>query len=417
MMKHFRLALVVFASVLNFARAEDQENHAPPTEIPDFSNLDEYIYEPKSTLNLSMRRLSGAKTTFSGTGSIPTANAPGPATGTGFQRTYTDGAVNPDTRIASRVNSDGNPATDPTAGGQISDPIAPDGKTNSWAYTADTQAVPGGLVAFHSYTADVTDPTIRTRTANSANGVEVSVSRDMGKLFGTRASWSLLAGVSMNDIAATTSDHVQATITTLTDLYSLDGQALPAAPYTAPSTTTTTLVDGNGNPLLDSSGSTQSTTADNSVLLSSQPVARDVKTAIDTASVSARWKVRGSYLTLRGGPVVSIPIFSRLHASFSAGPALVYAGSDYTVTQSFQPEIGSELTTTDTSAAKHFLTGYFADASLQLDLTDRAGFFAGAVFQSSGSYSQSVNSDTGHYVTKIDLSSQQGLRAGMTVKF
>ncbi|HUR56666.1 MAG TPA: hypothetical protein VM029_03080, partial [Opitutaceae bacterium] len=72
-MKQLRLALVVFASAAGMALAQDEERRAPPVEIPDFSNLDEYIYEPKSTVTLGMRRLSGAKTSFSGQGRINAA--------------------------------------------------------------------------------------------------------------------------------------------------------------------------------------------------------------------------------------------------------------------------------------------------------------------------------------------------------
>ena len=64
------------------------------------------------------------------------------------------------------------------------------------------------------------------------------------------------------------------------------------------------------------------------------------------------------------------------------------------------------------------MPGYFADITIQYNLTDTAGFYAGGVYQSAGSYNQSVSSGgTDAYSTKIDLSNQEGLRAGMTVKF
>jgi hypothetical protein len=63
-MKYFRLVLVLSASALGALLAQDEERRAPPTHIPDFSNLDEYIYEPKSTVILGFRHLSGAKTSF-----------------------------------------------------------------------------------------------------------------------------------------------------------------------------------------------------------------------------------------------------------------------------------------------------------------------------------------------------------------
>ena len=50
-MKHLRLALLVFAASAGSLCAQDEQQQRPPTEIPDFSNLDDYIYEPKSILS------------------------------------------------------------------------------------------------------------------------------------------------------------------------------------------------------------------------------------------------------------------------------------------------------------------------------------------------------------------------------
>src|ERR1041385_2495784 len=128
-MKYFRAALVVFATVLSVARAQqddDQSRRTPPVEIPDFSNLDEYIYEPKSTVTLGFRHLSGAKTKFAGTGKIVSPEDPGALAGANLERVYHDGAVHPDTRTTARLDASGNPVIDPESGSQIFDPIAPD---------------------------------------------------------------------------------------------------------------------------------------------------------------------------------------------------------------------------------------------------------------------------------------------------
>ncbi len=430
-MKHLRLALVAYVSVLGFARAQDDQNRAPPTDIPDFSNLDEYVYEPKSILSISMRQLSGAKTTFSGTGSLPSPDTPGPATGANLFRVYHDGSVSADSRLAGRTDSGGNPIIDPLTGGQAFDPIAPDGHTNTWSYADPSQVRPDGFIEFHSYSAEVTDPTVRHKDANSSYGVEVAVSRDMGSLFHTKATWSLLAGVSMNDISAKMSDHVQAAITTITDVYSLDGQTVPAAPYTSPSSTSITVVDSSGNPVLNDDGSTQTVTNDTSVLLGNQPVNRTTNTVTDSMTVTDRWKLKGAYYTFRVGPTVWLPISKRIKLSLSAGAVMVVAGTYYSVTQTFEPPLGAEITDapvvvsgtdytsndSNSSSVYKFMPGYFADASVQFDLTDHAGFYAGAVFQSAGSYTQQLETDTLHYLTKVDLTRQQGLRAGMTIRF
>jgi len=416
-MKYLRFALVVFASALSVAHAQDEERRAPPTEIPDFSNLDEYIYEPKSTVTMGFRYISGAKTSFSGTGRILAPNDPGPATGANIARGYHDGAVLPDGRFTARLDSSGNPVIDPETNSQVFDPIAPDGRTNTWAFSDDRQLTADGFVAFHTYSADITDATVREQKANATAGMDLAVSRDMGKLFGSRMTWTLTAGMSVNDISANTMSGVQANLNALTDYYSLFGRTPPAAPYSAPSSTSENVVDASGNPVLDANGNPQTVSIDTTVLLANEPVGRQTITTTDSTSVTNRWKLKGAYYTFRAGPTVWIPITSRLRLSLSGGAAFVYAGTDYTVTESFAPEIGAEISETNSSQANKLLPGYFAEASLRFDLTERAGFYAGAVFQSTGSYDQKIEAANANYTTKVDLANQSGLRAGMTIRF
>jgi hypothetical protein len=416
-MKNLRFALVVLASAAGIARAQDdQQQQRPPTEIPDFSNLDEYIYEPKSILSYGYRNLSGAKMQFAGKGSLAaTGEDPGALTGRNLARIYHDGSVSPDSRTAPRLDSSGNPVRDPDTGSQIFDPISPDGRTNTWAYQNSSQASTEGYIAFHSYTAEVTDAGVRTKDSNSNFGMEVAVSRDMGKIRNSRFTWQLIAGLSVNDITGSKNDAMRAQITSLTDLYSLGGMVAPAAPYSAPSSSTTTVLDSAGNPVLNADGTAQTVTTDTTVLLDNQPTVRttDTKEGI----VNNRWKVTGAYFTFRGGASILLPFTSRFRMMVSAGPALMYAGSNYSVTQTLQPDTGSEITDTSQSSTSHLMPGYFADAALQYDITERTGFYAGAVFQQSGSYTQDVNSDAAHYTTKIDLGRQQGFRSGVTIRF
>jgi hypothetical protein len=389
-MKYLRFALVVFASAVGIVRAQDDERRAPPTEIPDFSNLDEYIYEPKSSVTLGFRHLSGAKTTFSGRGSVPAPEDPGPTTGANLFRLYHDGSVEPDTRIAPQFDPAGNPVLDNNS--QVFAPITPDGKTNTWSFGDARQlSEANGYVAFHSYSADITDTGIRSRDADATNGLELAVTRDMGKLFGSRLSWNLTAGMSINDITAAKTDQVDATITTRRDYYSLFGQTPPEPPYAA------------------------SSAVDSPVLLANEPALS--LTTTSNGTVENRWKLKGSYFTFRAGPTIWIPFSSRFRLSISVGGALVYAGTSYSVVETFTPEIGADIVESSSSVENKLLPAYYADASLQFDLTERAGFYAGAVFQSAGSYDQTIESEKAHYATKIDLANQNGLRAGMSIRF
>lgn len=424
-MKYLRVALILLASAAFYcARAQDedqQQQQRPPTEIPDFSNLDEYVYEPKSTVKLGFRHMSAAKASFANHGSslIAAPEDPGAATGANLLRVYHDGSVSPDARTTPVFDNSGNPTIDPQTGTQISVPIAPDGKTNSWTYTNNSQVsdAPNGFIAFHSYSAEIVDTTSHRGEGKSSNGLDLVVTHDLGAFFHTRLNWRLMAGMSIGDISAKAEGQVAANVNTITDLYNLYGVVPPAAPYTSPSSTAQNVLDANGNPVTNPDGTVQTVTIDTSVLLGNDPTRLPTQTTASDTAVVDKWKVKGAYYTFRAGPEFSFPITSRLKAEISFGPALVYAGTNYSVTETFTPETGTDIVQTENSSAYKLLPGYYADASLQFDLTDKAGFFAGAVYQSAGTYTQDLNTTTAHYVTKVDLSNQNGLRAGMSVRF
>ena len=421
-MKLFRHALLAGLLPVGFALAQDDEaRRAPPVEIPDFSNLDEYIYEPKSTLVFGLRYVSGAKLSFGASqGRIASRNAPGELGATGLTRIYQDGAVQPDSRTIARVDGQGAPVINPDTGFQYFDPIVPDGKTNTWNYIDLGQRQREGFVAFRDYSAEIVDPTSRSEDSGATIGFDLTAHRDMGKLFGGKVAWNLTLGVSLNDISADVSSLVRARLDTLTDFYRFyppAGGSLSDPPYSAPSSVTETVLDAAGNAVLTIDGTTEVRVTDTTVLLDGQPAQRVNNATITEAHVQNRWKLKGAYYTFRAGPTVWIPITTRLRASLSAGAALVYAGTSYTVTETLFPDVGAEITETETSDETKLLPGWYADASLQFDLTERAGFYAGAVYQSAGDYTQVVENATTSYSTKIDLSKQSGVRAGMTIRF
>lgn len=416
-MKHLRLVLLALASLPALALAQEEERRAPPIEIPDFSNLDEYIYEPKSVVTFGFRMIGGAKTSFFGTGRLPSPEDPGEPTGANLFRSYHDGQVQPDARTVARLDSGGNPIIDPQTNTAISEPIAPDGKTNTWNYTDASQLSTPGYVRFSSYSAEIVDPARRENEAKKTSGMDLAVSRDMGKLFGSRLAWNLTAGMSVNDITASRHDAVLARLTTISDFYSLYGQTPPEAPYSSPSSTTENVVDATGNTLTGADGTVQTLSVDTSVLLANEPVGRTEVTETNDTSVTNRWRLKGSYFTFRAGPTLLMPITTRFKASVSLGAVVVYSGTSYTVTQSLEPAAGAAIADTSSTDMDKLLPGYFADATVQFDLTERTGFFAGAVFQSAGSYTQNIDTENQHYSTKIDLGNQSGIRAGLSIRF
>ncbi|MES2697801.1 MAG: hypothetical protein V4773_30340 [Verrucomicrobiota bacterium] len=419
-MNHFRFALVVFASSLGLAYAQDEEaRRAPPVEIPDFSNLDEYIYEPKSTFTLGIRHVSGAKTSFTANkGSIASRFAPGDDATTLQNRSYQDGNVQLDTRSTPQLDGDGNPVIIDNQQQLV--PLPNDGKTNTWNYTDLSQRARQDFIAFHDYSAEIRPTATIEKDSTASMGADIQVHRDMGKFFGGRVAWTLTAGLSVNDISANTAGTVNADITSITDYYRFhtqNGGMLPDPPYSAPSSTTESVLGPDGSVVTGADGTTSTRTVDTTVLLDNIPQFRERNPFATNASVTNRWKVKGAYYTFRAGPTLWIPITTRLKASLGAGVALAYAGTSYTVTETLTPDVGTEISETESSEDYKLLPGFYADATLQFDLTERAGLYAGAVYQSTGDYTQTVENATTSYSTKIDLSRQNGVRAGMTIRF
>jgi hypothetical protein len=415
-MKHLRLALTLLALAPGALWADtnpdaDQEQQQkPPTEIPDFSNLDEYVYVPKSTATFGYRIISGVKAKFSGSAMIAAQEALPPQFGANLNRTYHDGNVSEDTRSVITENGDG------TA---VNGPITPDGKTNTWTYTDSSQVTTDGFLQFHLYSAQTQDTEFNA-SGKTNIGMEVSAVHDL-KDYGKHWSLKAFGGMSINDISAASISTVNAQMTTITDTYDLFGvtppSVTPGAPYSSSSAASTTqnILDANGNPVLDSSGNPETETVDTEVLLGNSPLGRQTTTSAVT--VLNYYKVHGAYATFRGGPQLIYNLTPHIHVAVSVGPALIYAGSTFTVIEALTPPTGFPVVDALDDTTSKFLLGYYVDATMQYDLTDTAGFYVGAYDQSAGSYKQSTNTPGGTYSTNVDFGNLTGLRAGLDVKF
>jgi hypothetical protein len=392
-MKISRLALGAFLFTAGIAALRAQEGGPPQEEIITDFGIDEFIYTPKLTLTLGIRGISGAKAAFTGHGTITSLQPYADSTTPNLIRYYSDGIVAPDSRTI--TDADGNTT-----------PITPDGYTNSWSYLYAGQVQSDGNMAFHSYNAVIADPGMSEEKLDQNEGVEVVVSKDMGNLT-KRLSWKLFAGLSLNELNTDRTENLPATITTITDYYSLNGQTAPMAPYSGPSTTTVAITNANGT--------STSQTVDNTTLLGNVPLTRT--TTVAAGLVSDHWRVKGGYFTFRTGPSLTYAITDKLKATLSAGAALVLAGSTYSVDQIYTPEVGNGIISTVDDTTEKLLPGYYADATLEYEITDRAGAYAGAVYQSNGSYGQSINEDSASYATRVDMSTLTGFRMGMNFRF
>jgi hypothetical protein len=431
-MRLFRLALCIACLPLAGLCApgddsKDEEKQAPE-EIPNFNQLDEYVYVPKSTLSLGSRfLLRGPKTSYSGQGEIPSTTNPG-ADSTVYPfasqsvpniaRTYVDGSVSPDSRTVTQNTG---------FGGTISVPIQSDGKTDTWSYannnnsliytynTPSNQLLPDGNIAFHAYDAVVTDTSSHNTNADANLGVELILDRDMGKL-GKHFKWSLTAGFSIADIHSSIYASVPTTLSTLTDEYDLFGQVVPAAPYSSPTSTSQNVYNSSGVAVTGTSGSTQTQSVNQVILLGNAPIDRTYTTQyVDTTN---RYFIEGAYYTLRAGPTVQFPAWKHFQLNVSAGPMLIYSGSILNVLEDLKIATGEEFTNLYTKENNRMLPGYYVDVNLQYQLTDTAGFYMGGVYQGAGHYSQTVVSGAStNYSSVIDFGSQEGVKGGMTLRF
>jgi hypothetical protein len=401
-MRILRFALCgVLLTLAGLRAAEEEEKPAPPEEIPDFNQLDEYTYVPKSTLSLGARFfIRGPKTTYSGQGAVPSPVDPGDNPFiANVSRTYADGVVAPDARQIPSLNGVGQPS---------STGVASDGRTNTWSYEFPAQIDLAGNIDFHNYSGEVTDTASHDVNGAPTEGLELVVDKDMGKI-GKHMKWSFTAGFSIADIHAGTFAAVPTTLTTLTDTYDLFGQVPPAPPYNSPSTITQNVTLAAGN--------SQSQTVDQTILLGNEPLNR---TVVETPAITVnRYFTEGAYYTLRVGPTLIVPLTKHLNLNLSAGPALIYAGSELNVLEDLALATGeADLTDLYQKENNKLIPGYYADVNLQYDVTDTAGVYFGGVYQSAGSFTQSVPSGPGtEYSSKVSFSNQEGIKGGMTVRF
>jgi len=396
--------------------ADEEQQKQQPEEIPDFNRIDEYTYVPKSTLSLASRYfINGPRVSYSGQGQIPSLVSAGDQSTVAvpnISRTYYDGMVGPDGRTISTTTG---------LGASQSAPISPDGKTNTWAYDFPSQVLPNGDMSFSVYSGVVTDTGTHTANGLPNLGVELLMDRDMGRI-GKHLSWAITAGFSIADIHSSIYANVPTTLTTITDTYDLFGQIPPAAPYNSPNTNTQTVLNSSGQATSSTGGSTASQTVDETTLLGNVPLNR---TTVPTADFSTnRYFVEGAYYTLRIGPTLIMPIGSHFKFTVSAGPDLIYAGSELNVLENLQiaEDASQPITQLYQKENTRILPGYYLEADLRYDLTDTAGFYLGNLYQGGGGFSQTVSSGTSGtadlgYTTRINFASQDGVKGGFTFRF
>ena len=157
--------------------------------------------------------------------------------------------------------------------------------------------------------------------------------RSLGKI-ARKVDVSLVAGFTFSSFNSKRTSDIQAQLTTLTDIYSLNGQLPPATPSSAaeqPASRSFTIRTAIRCSMPSGRGS--QSTVDQSILLSLSPTRTNSNTNADGTPTTAEvrvWQIKGAYYTFRLGPVFQLPVTERLKLSLGFGAAVVFAGSTYT---------------------------------------------------------------------------------------
>lgn len=396
-------------------------------------------YVPKNTVSVGFRLLSsGAKVNFSHLGVVPFSVTPAPASAGAVQRAYNNGYVSIDVPRPNELDANGNQTSPPggryttttTVTTNVTDANGnvigttnntvvtgnflsyTPGLTRSWSYGAPEQATRRpGYIAMSTYSA-TSDGAMLDKKQGPSGGIELQFEHTLGRL-SKHTEWRLLTGIALNDINNKIGSDIAATLHTNTDFYSLNGQAAPATtpatPYTAPSFVD--LFDSSGN-LVVAQGRETTTP----VAAAPDPALSTSTAVVGGITVHGNYKVKGAYFMVKLGPSVHTQLTERLGLSAGLGVAGAYAGSRFTVAESFNiPEIGGTLSTplTEQSNATKFLSGYYADFNLEWLANERTGLFGGISAQKFGDYGQTVGGRLAH----IDLGSAVGIRGGISIKF
>ena len=174
----------------------------------------------------------------------------------------------------------------------------------------------------------MTDTGSHSANGTPSVGLELLWDRDMGKL-GKRFKWAITAGFSISDIHSSVYASVPTQLQTITDTYDLFGQVPPTAPYGSPNSISQAVFNSSGQAVSGQGTSSQSQQVDQTILLGNVPLSR-VPAITDITTIN-RYFVEGAFYTLRIGPTLIFPMGNHFKFSISAGPDILYAGSELNV--------------------------------------------------------------------------------------
>ena len=405
---HLAFTLLLPALALH-AAAEDEE------EMIDLG-----IYSgAKNTLKFGFRMVTGAKVHFGNLGSVPFSVSPAGLADGEISRFYNDGLVRKDTVSINESDSTGHQTSTPggrylvfstTTGGQTllnGDFISyTPGLTRDWNYSNASQLVNGGTGIALSLYGAVSDGAGAEGKRRMSDGIELQLERVLGKL-GGRWEVSLVGGLALSSITSKQAGVVQSSLHVFTDVYSLNGQTAPAAPFVG-STSYRDLVRPDGTIV---SGGYETTVP---LVSTPDPSARTETLTPGAVSVNGAWRVRGAYYVMRLGSEVRAMLTKDVGLSAGLGLSGAYVGTTYSAVESITvPGVDGPISTDESTTRDKLLPGFYANMDALWQLNERTGLYGGLIYENYGGYDQSV----GGRSAKIDLGSTLGVHGGISIKF
>lgn len=253
-----------------------------------------------------------------------------------------------------RVYNDGFVGVD--ANGNVND------TTQNW-HIENLSQVSDGRVNFHVYSV-----TSSAGFSGEGDGDGTSIDLQMGRVLfraGDRVVFGLTGGFSLGAVDTSGSLATTVDLASITDTYDLRGFTPGSAPI---------------------SGSASSA-AIGSVILN-----RTMESMPGAGTINSAWDLTGGYYNVRIGPAVYIRLTRRLALHAGAGASVFYAATDFEYTDSLVTPSSEFVRDTATTNAEDWLTGYYAEGSLQWWFTDSTGIFLGATMHKADKLRQSVGS-------------------------
>lgn len=286
--------------------------------------------QPVNRFGVSYRMGFSISARFKNLGGYAAGSNPGPAIA-GIDHNYDDGY----NRVDSSTNNNNT--------------------TWNWGYQNASQ-ISGNTVTMSSSSA-AGNSASGERKEDPQHGIELSYNRELGHFEKWR--WGIETALSYNDVTIGHNGPLSGNLTTIRDTYT--GPIFPLAPYSG-------TFEGPG-PLLG--------TIPN----------RTITSGAGGASVTGNRQFNADIYGLRLGPYLELPLDDRWAISLSGGLALLSVNSEFKFRETVTIAGLAPETRRGSGSQSDILPGGYIGGNFLYSLYDNVNLFAGAQFQTAGTYS------------------------------